>query len=221
MHLAETRDELDLLRSGSGPFRSLLDQLGAYDPQAIPPAARPLDYLHGLAAAHRALVIHGNYLDDEEIGFLGKNSQHMAVVYCPRSHAYFRHDRYPLEKMLSAGATMALGTDGRASSPDLSLLAEMRFVAGQYTAVDRQVILRLGTIEGAKALGRDQELGTLAPGKRADLAVVSLPNRHARDPHDLLFDSALPVAATYCEGKFVAGTFQSMPVQNKPFQSDP
>ena len=93
------------------------------------PGARPLDFLRLLARAHRTLVIHGNYLDDEEIGFLAENAAKMAVVYCPRTHAWFGHPPYPLEKMLAAGASVAVGTDSRASSPDLSLLAELRHIA--------------------------------------------------------------------------------------------
>ncbi len=70
-HLAESREELQLLRFGTGPFVRLLDELDAWEPNAIPFGSRPLDYLQMLAKSHRALVIHGNYLDDEEIGFLG------------------------------------------------------------------------------------------------------------------------------------------------------
>ena len=199
-HLAESPEELQLLRSGSGPFRDFFDELGTCDPELFGRGTRPLDYLHTLAAAHRTLVIHGNYLDDEEIAFLAQSAERMSVVYCPRTHAYFGHQGYPLEQMLSAGVTVALGTDSRASSPDLSLLAEMRLVARRYPAVAREVVLRLGTIGGARALGRDQEIGSLEPGKYANLAVVSLPDRDAADPHELLFDSEEPVVATWYRG---------------------
>ncbi len=117
MHLAESREELELLRHGTGPLRALLEELGARDAALFRPGTRPLEYLRLLAQAHRALVIHGNYLDDEEIGFLGTNAERMAVVYCPRSHAWFGHSPYPLEKMLAAGVAAALGTDGEARRP--------------------------------------------------------------------------------------------------------
>ena len=77
-------------------------------------------------------MIHGNYLDAEEIDLLGRQRRQMAVVYCPRTHDWFGHARYPLEKLLAAGAIVALGTDSRASSHDLSLLAEMRHVAREF-----------------------------------------------------------------------------------------
>jgi cytosine/adenosine deaminase-related metal-dependent hydrolase len=129
----------------------------------------------------------------------------MAVVYCPRTHARFRHPDYPLAKLLSAGATVALGTDSRASSPDLSVLAEMRFVARRFPAIAPSTVLRLGTLLGARALGRDHAFGTLEPGKRADLAAVALADRAPRDPHKLLFDSDLPVIAAWHGGRKVAG----------------
>ncbi len=218
MHLAESPEELELLRQGTGPLRTLLEELGAWTPApakgTIPfsrtrklgqsPGSRPMDYLRLLASAHRTLVIHGNYLDDEEIAFLATNSARMAAVYCPRSHDWFAYADYPLAKMLAAGVTVALGTDGRGSTPDLSLLAEMRWAAQRHPDVAGDRILHMATLGGARALGRQDQLGALEPGKRADLAVVALPDRDAADPHELLFNSEEPVAATYCGGNLTA-----------------
>ena len=201
MHLAESPEELQLLRHGDGPLRDLLKQLGAWDSAALPSGKRPLDYLRVLASAHRALVIHGNCLDDEEIAYLGQNAARMSVVYCPRTHEFFHHATYPLEKMLAAGVSVALGTDGRGSSPDLSLFSEMRCVASRHPAVRLACVLQMGTLWGARALGLESEVGTLELGKRADLAIVALPDHDAADPHELLFDPAARVVATYCRGK--------------------
>jgi len=204
-HLAESRAEIALMRSGSGPFRDFSEELGTCDPRLFASATRPLDYLHGLAKAHRALVIHGNYLDEEEIAFLAAHSRRMAVVYCPRTHAYFKHDPYPLQKMLAAGALVALGTDSRASTPDLSILAEMRVVAKTHPQLGRDVVLRLGTLSAARALGRATEVGSLEPGKHANLAIVALPRHETADPHELLFDSREPVVGTCYRGVMIAG----------------
>jgi len=203
-HLAESLEELELMRSGSGALRDYLEELGTCDRELFAPGRRPLDYLRTLASAHRALVIHGNYLDDEEIAFLAGRADRMSVVYCPRTHYYFRHESYPLRKMLSAGVQVALGTDSRASAPDLSVLAEMRHVARYFPSIGRDTILRLGTLDGAAALGRAGEVGSLEPGKLADLAAVALPDRDADDAHELLFDSAGPVTATWHRGKLAA-----------------
>ncbi len=202
MHLAESPEEMEFLRSGGGPLRRFLEERGCSASEGTPTARfpRPLDYLRRLAEAHRALVIHGNYLNDEEIAFLGANAARMSVVYCPRSHDWFAHDEYPLRKMLAAGATVALGTDGRCSTPDLSLLGEMRFAARRHPGVPPERILRMGTLAGARALGREAEIGSLSPGKLADMTIVALPDRDAADPHELLFDSTEPVVGCYCRG---------------------
>jgi len=184
-HLAESREELELLRTGTGPLRAMLDERGAWEPGALPPGSRPLDYLHALAAAPRSLVIHGNYLDQEEIAFLGRNAEHMAVVYCPRTHAWFGHAAYPLAQLLNAGALVALGTDSRASAPDLSLLEELREAAWRHPTVPAEHLVRMATLNGARALGLEAEWGTLEPGKRARFTVVPLPER-AGDPYALL-----------------------------------
>ncbi len=202
-HLAESREELDLLRHRSGPFAEHWEELGTCDPSTFAPETRPLDYLRQLAKADRALIVHGNYLDDEEISFLGKHRDRMSVVYCPRTHAFFGHDPYPLQEMLAAGVRVALGTDSRASSPDLSVLAEMRTVAQTFPKLDPAFVLRLATLNGAEALGQADEIGTLQPGKSADLTAVALPGHEAADPHTLLLESNQPVVATWCRGRKV------------------
>ena len=154
MHLAESREELELLRHGTGPLRAFLEDLGAWDAGDDSGRVRGRWTICGcLASAHRTLVIHGNYLDDEEIGFLGANAERMTAVYCPRTHDWFAHDAYPLEKMLAAGVAVALGTDGRGSSPDLSLLAELRFAARRHPAVGLDRILQMGTHSRREGLG--------------------------------------------------------------------
>lgn len=184
-HLAESRDELELLRSDGGPLRKLLEDRGVWEPGASRLGRRVLDYLRALAAADRTLVVHGNYLDEEEIAFLGRHAERMSVVYCPRTHGWFGHPAYPLARMLSEGVLVALGTDSRASGADLDVAAEMRAAARAHPAVSPDVIVRMATQNGARALGIDDELGTLEPGKRARLAIVPLAERDA-DPYELL-----------------------------------
>jgi cytosine/adenosine deaminase-related metal-dependent hydrolase len=205
MHLAESREEMMLLRTGSGPFVALLKELDAWDANVIPFGTRPFNYLQMLAEAHRALIIHGNYLDDEEIEFLAQRRENMSVVYCPRTHAYFQHDPYPLAKMYSAGVNVALGTDSLASNPDLSILKELQFAAQYHPLVSAEKLLRMITINAAKALGRDAEIGTITVGKFADLAVLKLPEHDATNPHELLLDPQCAAIATIFRGRAVFG----------------
>ena len=182
-HLAESSEEMQLLHHATGPFRDLLEQLDSWDASVQCAGRSPLDFLEMLASADRALVVHGNYLNKKEIEFIAERREQMSVVFCPRTHAWFRHDPYPLESMLAAGVNVALGTDSRASSPDLNLLEEMRTVAKGHPSVPREKIVEMGTISGAQALGRDTEFGTLDPGKSAHLAVIDLPANRTNDPY--------------------------------------
>jgi len=202
-HVAESPQELQLLTTARGPFRDLLESLGVWNPAAFAAPRRPLDYLQRLAQAQRALVVHGNYLDDEEIAFVAEHRDRLSVVYCPRTHAFFGHRRHPLAKLLDAGAAVAIGTDSRASNPDLSLLAELRFVAAKFAEIAPGKVLELGTLGGARALGSADESGSLERSKFADLAVVALPDGRDSDPHRLLFDSSLPVVGTMFRGHWV------------------
>jgi len=203
IHLAESRDELELLATGGGPFRDLLMELGAWDAMAIPAGTRPLDYLRRLTACDRALAIHGNYFDREEIEFVTAHADRLSVIYCPRTHDYFGHARHPLPQLLAAGSNVALGTDSRASNPDLSILEEMRFVARRFPEIAPAEVLELGTLRGARALGLENDVGSLVPGKTANLAILALPDREAHDPYELLFDSDRPVTATMVRGDLV------------------
>jgi cytosine/adenosine deaminase-related metal-dependent hydrolase len=197
-HLAESREEMQFLHDGSGPLRELLEERGGWDPELVRPGARPLDYLRLLAAAPRVLIIHGNYLDEEEIAFLARHRGTMSVVYCPRTHAWFRHARYPLEQLLAAGCSVALGTDSRASVADLSLLAEMQAAARAHPEIPRCQILHLATLGGAQALGLSSA-GSLEPERDANLTIVALPTYDA-DPHELLFASEARVVGRWWHG---------------------
>ena len=194
MHLAESVEELELLRSHSGPFVEFLSELDVWHPSELPIGTTPLDYLRILAESPRALVVHGNYLTTEEIDFLSQHRKAMSVVYCPRTHAYFGHQTYPLAKLLAAEVNVAVGTDSRASNPDLDLWQELRWVAQHHSQLAGEAVLRLGTLNAARALGCEDHRGSLEAGKLADFLVVPLAG-DSQDPYELLFDSA-PTAAT-------------------------
>ncbi len=188
MHLAESPEELQLLASRQGGFRDFLEERGLWSSAEFLSGVE--EYLEALDRSPRALVVHGNYLNSDQIAWLGQRRQRMSVVYCPRTHAYFAHPEYPLAEFLRAGATVALGTDSRASTPDLDLFADMQFVAARFPQLAPREILRLGTLAGAEALGRQQQFGSLTPGKRAWLLAVELPTDGTNDPESAILASS-------------------------------
>jgi len=199
MHVAESHEELQLLHDGTGPFRTLLEELGAWRADAIGRGTRPLDYLKLLASAPRALVIHGNYLDRTELEFVAARRDRMTLVYCPRTHAYFRHSPYPLAEAIALGVNVALGTDSRASSPDLNVLAEMRFVAAEHGIAPERVF-RMATANTADALGQENDIGTITPGKLANLTSIPLPS-DTRDPYEAILTSDAQPVQTWWRGE--------------------
>jgi cytosine/adenosine deaminase-related metal-dependent hydrolase len=187
-HLAETKPELELLADGTGPFVDFLTKLGVWRADAIPSGTRPLDYLRALATLDRALAVHGNYLSPEEIELLSQTPG-ITVVYCPRTHFYFGHEPHPWRQLLAQGTNVALGTDSRASNPDLSLWKEVLHLRERFPDTPPSLLLELATRRGARALGEEERIGTLTPGKDADLTMIAIPEKDSTDPYDLLFAS--------------------------------
>lgn len=182
MHLAETPAELELLANGTGELVEMLSAFGVWREGLIPKHSRILDYLEPLADLNRGLVVHGNYLSNEDIAFLAKHPQ-LSVVYCPRTHAYFGHQNHPWPKLIEAGVRVALGTDSRASNPDLSLWEEVKFLRRRHPEIPPSQWISWATRHGAIALyGPDTNLGTLAVGHPACFSVLPLANPETSDP---------------------------------------
>ena len=117
-------------------------------------------------------MVHGNYLDSDELDLVQRN-KNMSIVFCPRTHQFFQHTPYPLQEMLDRGINVAVGTDSRASNPDLNLFADLQLIAADFPKLSAMEVLKLGTVNGALALGKQDELGTLAVGKQAAISYVS------------------------------------------------
>ncbi len=209
-HLAEFPEELRLLDRHDGPLREFLEDIGAWDDDWDQIGPRPSDYIRkGELRRADWLIAHGTYLDPDDFWQLrpeaAPDGQRVAVAYCPRTHARFGHAPHPYRRLIDRGAIVCIGTDSLASTPTLSILDELRFLHARDASIPGGLLLAMGTLFGAWALRADSTTGSLKPGKSADLAVISLPDRDDRDPFTLLFESAEPVESTLFEGDFVAG----------------
>jgi cytosine/adenosine deaminase-related metal-dependent hydrolase len=173
-HFNESADELDWLLRGEGPMKPVADIL--VDPGGETGIRR-------LAAAGaldaRIVAAHCVKVDAEEIELLARHD--VAVVHCPRSNALLGCGVAPLAELLAAGLRVGVGTDGVSSVPSHDYFDELRAVVStararteRADALSATDALELATIGGARALGLDAETGSLVPGKRADLTVVSL-----------------------------------------------
>jgi cytosine/adenosine deaminase-related metal-dependent hydrolase len=152
------------------------------------------------------LAIHVNYLARCDATLLAKTGTH--VVHCPRSHEYFRHTRFERERLAKAGVNLCLGTDSLATTrktgrhrPELDMFAEMRQLASADPAVPPETILRMATINGARALGLDGKIGGLAEDCLADIIALPCPNKTG-DIHEAVVHHAGNVLAGMIEGRW-------------------
>lgn len=159
MHVAESPDERQLLQYGTGPFEESLRGAGLWRDGLFPSKSlAPLvDLIDRLADAPRALLIHGNDLREPEIDAIARH-RNLSVVYCPRTHHFFGYETHPVAKLLAAGIRVALGTDSKASNPDLSIWNEVRFLLRHRQDISPQQILRMALIDGASALVGESSL---------------------------------------------------------------
>ncbi|ETN91594.1 5-methylthioadenosine/S-adenosylhomocysteine deaminase [Gammaproteobacteria bacterium MOLA455] len=141
---------------------------------------RPLQRLDDLGVLlPQTQLVHMTQIDDQDIGLIQDNNCH--VVHCPESNLKLASGFCPVAKLISAGINVAIGTDGAASNNDLDLFGELKTaallakaVASDASVLDAHAALRMATINGAKALGWDDQIGSLETGKSADIIAVEI-----------------------------------------------
>lgn len=148
--------------------------------QAEQQGKRPLQRLQDIGLlSPRLLAVHMTQLNDTDITQMAEASAH--VVHCPESNLKLASGYCPVQKLLSAGINVALGTDGAASNNDLDMIGEMRSaallaktVAEDASALPAMQALEMATLNGARAIGLDDTIGSLKPGKAADLVALDM-----------------------------------------------
>ena len=141
---------------------------------------RPLQRLDDLGVLlPQTQLVHMTQIDDEDIRLIQDNNCH--VVHCPESNLKLASGFCPVGKLIDAGINVAIGTDSAASNNDLDLFGELKTaallakaVADDASVLDAHAALRMATINGAKALGWDDQIGSLEAGKSADMIVVEI-----------------------------------------------
>jgi 5-methylthioadenosine/S-adenosylhomocysteine deaminase len=167
---------------------------------------RDLEHLHSLGlTGPRGVFFHAVWLSEREIEILAETDSR--VVHCPIANAYLGYGIAPVSRMLARGVTVGLGTDGAASyTYDLwevgraaAMLQKATHLDGE--AITAEQILSMLTIRGARALGLDQQIGSLEPGKRADMIVVDF-----NQPHLLPGERIIPKLVYSTRGSDVVHT---------------
>ena len=191
IHLHETSGEVEnaVASGGVRPF-SRLDGLGLVSP--------------------RLMAVHMTELNDAEIARLAECGTH--VVHCPESNLKLASGFCPVAKLVEAGVNVALGTDGAASNNDLDMIQEMRTaslvakaIARDATAVPAHQAISMATIAGARALGKDTVIGSLVPGKSADVIAVDLGAIESQPVYDAASQVAFSASRRQVSDVWVAG----------------
>jgi len=187
MHVAETREETLLLQKK----KSSLERLYAaarWDTNKLTEARSSFAYLLRLGLLGPSfLAVHAVQADTKDIAIIKRTRT--GVAHCPRSNHELGVGTMPLKAFLDAHISVGLGTDSLASVPTLNLWDEMRYAyrVHRRSGVSPQDILHMATIGGARVLGMDRDIGSIAPGKQTDIIVVPLPRNNTGDLYsDLL-----------------------------------
>ena len=174
VHLAESAEEVRFLKTGEGPWRELLEEIGVWTSEWKPPGCSPVAYLSDAGFLDgRVLVVHGVHCTPPDISRLAAIG--CTIVACPRSNRHVGVGSPPLDAFYRAGARVAFGTDSLASVEDLNLFGELAEARRIAPAVPARQLLASATLAGARALRFDGEVGSIEPGKRAALLSVSMP----------------------------------------------
>jgi cytosine/adenosine deaminase-related metal-dependent hydrolase len=174
VHVGESLEEVELLAHGTGPWRALLEALGAWDEQWEPPGSTPVGYLDALGVlGAQTLAVHGVQLTASDLGILAARGS--TLVTCPRSNRHVGVGDPPVARFFESGVRVAIGTDSLASAPDLSLWPELHALRVLAPGVPARRLLDSATRQGAEALGFGEDFGTIEPGRRAALIAVDVP----------------------------------------------
>ena len=198
IHLSESPEEVEFVREGTG---GLADIFGSNEWGGV--GVSPVNYAQDIELlASQTIAAHlATGVSEDDIETLARTDT--AVAHCPRSNYFLGCDVSPVPQMLERGVRVGMGTDGLWSSLSMNLFEETLF-AVELHDFDDTTGLRLATLEGARALGIDDETGSLEVGKWADFAVVEVATR-GEDPERNVLEAAAggAVVATVVGGNLI------------------
>jgi cytosine/adenosine deaminase-related metal-dependent hydrolase len=170
-HLAESPEEMQMFRDARGPAFDFLEGIGR--PMEDCGQQTPLSLLlRNQTIDEQSLIAHLNELDEGDFELLA-GAPKFHIVHCPRSHTFFSHAPFALQRLRALGFNICLGTDSLASNSSLSLFAEMRELLRKEATLSPREVLEMVTAHAAAAIGQGNTLGQIRPGFHADL--IALP----------------------------------------------
>ena len=204
-HVAESAEEFEMFMYARGAMFDWLKKSGrAMKDCGHGSPVRRLEQAGMLA--ENLLAVHVNYLWQDDAERLAR--QRVSVVHCPRSHAYFKHQRFPRRELAQTGVNICLGTDSLATMKksrtqplELNMFAEMRALTATTVDLSPEVILPLVTTQAARALGRAGQIGELSKQSLADLITIPFAGKSA-DVYEAVLQHPGDVSASMIDGRW-------------------
>ena len=200
-HLAESAEEFGMFRNARGPLHDFMTALQR--PMGDCGKATPFAHLWQSGAVDaRWLIAHMNTLTEEDFLILAELPRGAGphLVHCPGSHRYFSHPPFPAKRLHDLGVNLCLGTDSLASTDSLSLFEEMRLLRQTQPWLRPEQMLRMVTLNPARALRRKGQLGQILPGALADL--IALPaSGSLGSVHEEIVEHTAPISWTMINGQ--------------------
>jgi len=205
MHVAESEQEFEMFKHARGKMIDWLKRNERDNSDCG--LGSPVHHLARNKMLDKNLVaVHVNLLARGDAALLGKNCVH--VVHCPRSHAYFHHPPFLRERLANAGVNICLGTDSLSTvrkagkqKLELNMFEEMRLLAASDKTISPAEILRMATVNGARALGMAGQVGELSENASADLITIPFGGKMA-DAYEAVLAHTDAVNASMIDGRW-------------------
>jgi cytosine/adenosine deaminase-related metal-dependent hydrolase len=213
IHVAESAQEFEMfMKAGGDMFDWLCRNERDMNDCGLGSPIKHLD--RSGALGKNLLAVHVNYLAPGDAALLARRKA--SVAHCPRSHDYFKHEKFPLNKLARAKVNVCLGTDSlatvyktRKQSVELSMFDEMRAFASAHPRISPEKILQMATINGARALGMEGRVGEISADALADLIAIPFAGK-PKDAHEATVHHRGDVTASMIDGEWAISAGKSL-----------
>ncbi len=207
-HISEIKEEYDFIHDGvNEDIKQLSLEANTWDENWKGTGLSPVGFYDSLGVlGENTYAIHVNYNYDNDIAILKRSG--CTIVYCPRSHKYFKHPKHPIQDYIRYGINVTIGTDSLASNDCLNLFAEIETLLEAFPKFPLNYVFDMITINAAKPLRLGFPIGTIINGAIADIAIFPVQNQH--DGFSSIFkeliDTKPQTLITMVNGKIIRNT---------------